>query len=123
MATQKTQDGSIQVLLYNGQSPGQGYKNDTYYTVAAAQDIGVTVTGLDPNVAYNVTLQRVDETHGNAWGAWNTLGRPTMANMDATAWQTVRDAMASPPESLGAALCGATFLRPRHEVSRASRSS
>jgi xylan 1,4-beta-xylosidase len=111
MAAHNSANGGVQILLYNGQSPGPGSKNDTYYTAAAAQDIGITITGLDPAIAYDVSVQRVDDTHGNAWGAWNTLGRPTMANMDAAAWQTLRDAMDSTVEPVGAALCGDTFSK------------
>jgi xylan 1,4-beta-xylosidase len=111
MAARDTANGGVQILLYNGQDPGQGYKNDTYYTETPAQDIGITVTGLAPNTAYDITVQRVDETHGNAWAAWNTLGRPTMATMDEVALQTLRGAMDSQAEPVGAALCGDTFSK------------
>src|SRR5690606_27698268 len=45
LAARDTSDGGVQLLLYNGQSPGAGHRTDTYYTVAPAQDIGITVTG------------------------------------------------------------------------------
>lgn len=109
MAARNTSNGGVQVLLYNGQNPGGGYRDDHYYSVEPAQDIGITVSGLDPEASYDVTLYRVDETRGNAWAAWDALGRPTMGEMDDAAWQTLRDTMLSPAEPVGQALCGATF--------------
>jgi xylan 1,4-beta-xylosidase len=111
MAARDTSDGGVQILIYNGQSPGKGYQDDTYYTEAAAQDIGISVSGLDPETAYDVTLYRVDDTRGNAWEVWDVAGRPTMANMDDAAWQSLRDSMVSPAEPVGEALCGSTFSK------------
>lgn len=111
MAARDTADGGVQILVYNGQNPGNGYRDDTYYAVAAAQDIGITVSGLDPEAAYDVTLYRVDDVRGNAWAAWDGLGRPTMATMDDAAWQTLRDSMVSPAEPVGQALCGGSFSK------------
>jgi xylan 1,4-beta-xylosidase len=111
LAARDTSDGGVQVLLYHAQDPGAGFSNDTYYAVTGAQDIGVTVSGMNPEVAYDVTLYRVDDMRGNAWAAWDGLGRPTMANMDASAWQTLNDAMESPAEPVGEAMCGASFSK------------
>ncbi len=111
MAARDTADGGVQVLIYNGQNPGGGYRDDNYYEVQPAQDIGITITGLDPAASYDVTLYRVDEAHGNAWGAWDALGRPTMNEMDEAAWQTLRETMLSPAEPVGQALCGGTFSK------------
>jgi xylan 1,4-beta-xylosidase len=111
MAARDSSDGGVQILVYNGQSPGQGYRDDTYYAVTEPQDIGITVSGLNPEAAYDVTLYRVDDAHGNAWAAWDDMGRPTMQEMDASAWQTLRDGMESPAEPVGQALCGSTFKK------------
>jgi xylan 1,4-beta-xylosidase len=111
IAARDTTDGGVQVIVYNGQNPGEGYRDDLYYAEAPAQEIGVTVLGLNPEAAYNVTAYRVDDVRGNAWGAWDGLGRPTMANMDDAAWQTLRDSMESLPEPVGQALCGSTFSK------------
>jgi xylan 1,4-beta-xylosidase len=111
MAARDSSDGGVQILVYNGQSPGQGYRDDTYYAVTEPQDIGITVSGLNPEAAYDVTLYRVDDAHGNAWAAWDDMGRPTMQEMDASAWQTLRDGMESPAEPVGQALCGSTFQK------------
>lgn len=111
MAARDTADGGVQVLIYNGQNPGGGYRDDNYYEVQPAQDIGITVTGLDPETSYDVTLYRVDEVRGNAWAAWDALGRPTMNEMDEAAWQTLRETMLSPAEPVGQALCGGTFSK------------
>ena len=107
----KDAQGGVQVLLYNGQSPGLGPKDDTYYTVTAAHSIALTVSGLNPALAYDVTAYRVDEAHGNAYGTWETQGRPSMANMTEADWTALRDTMDSPAEPLGQALCGATFTQ------------
>jgi len=109
MAARDTVDGGIQVLLYNGQDPGGGFSVDSYYTVAPAATMGVTVTGLNPDMAYDVTAYRVDETHGNAFALWDAQGRPTMSAMSAENWQALRDGMESPPEPVAAAVCGTTF--------------
>jgi hypothetical protein len=111
MAARDTQGGGVQVLIYNGQNPGAGYQDDIYYATAAAQDIGITVAGLDPEAAYDVTLYRVDDVRGNAWAAWDGLGRPTMSAMDDAAWTTLRDSMVSAPEPVGEALCGDSFSK------------
>lgn len=109
MAARDTSDGGVQVLVYNGKNPGAGFRDDRYYVEQGAEDIGITVTGLDPQAAYDVTLYRVSESEGNAWAAWDALGRPTMANMDDSSWQTLRDSMESPAEPVGHAMCGDTF--------------
>jgi xylan 1,4-beta-xylosidase len=100
--------GGVQVLLYNGQSPGAGYQDNRYYTVADAQPIGLSIDGLDPETAYDVTVYRVDETHGNSFAVWHSQGRPTMSAMTAENWQSLRDAAESPAEPVGQALCGAS---------------
>ena len=105
----RDRSGGVQVLLYNGQDPGDGYQNDKYYSSAEAQEIGVTVAGLDPEMAYDITAYRIDESHGNSFAAWDTLGRPTMANMTADNWTALRAGMDSAPEPLGEALCGSTY--------------
>src|SRR5690606_40150578 len=48
MAARDTVDGGVQILIYNGQNPGGGFRDDTYYAETAASDIGITVSGLDP---------------------------------------------------------------------------
>ena len=111
MAAHNSQDGGIQVLLYNGQSPGAGYTDDTYYTVAGAQNIGITVQSMNPTLAYDVNLYRVDDVRGNAWAVWDKGGRKSMANMSDSDWQAVKGAMESPAEPVGQALCGATFSK------------
>ena len=101
--------GGVQVLIYNGQQPGLGPEDHTYYQVAAAQRIGLTVSGLDPGLPYDVMAYRVDETRGNAYATWEQLGRPNMGVMSDADWQALRDTMDSPAEPLGEALCGEAF--------------
>jgi len=111
LAARDTTDGGIQLLIYNGQDPGAGFSTDTYYAVAAEQSIGVTISGMAPESAYDVTAYRVDPTHGNAWALWDAQGRPTMANMSEAQWEELRAGMESPAEPVGAALCGETFKK------------
>ena len=66
---------------------------------------------VNTETSYDVTLYRVDEVRGNAWAAWDALGRPTMNEMDEAAWQTLRETMLSPAEPVGQALCGGTFSK------------
>ena len=105
----RSPSGAIQILLYNGQNPGAGPADDTYYAVTEAQSIGVSLSGLEPTLAYDVTAYRVDESHGNAYATWEAQGRPAMSAMTEENWQALRDTMDSPPEPLGEALCGDTF--------------
>jgi xylan 1,4-beta-xylosidase len=111
MAARNTDTGGIQVIVYNGQNPGDGFSTDTYYSVVSAQDIGITVTGLNPEWSYDVTLERVDDVRGNAFAAWEATGKKTMANLSESEWQSLRTAMDPPVEPLGEALCGAAFSR------------
>ncbi len=105
----RSADGGVQLIIYNGQSPGRGPTDDRYYTVADAQSFGVTVSGLDPAFPYDVTAYRVDHTVGNAYAAWQGLGRPNMTAMTDANWQALRDAMDSPAEPVARSLCGTTF--------------
>jgi xylan 1,4-beta-xylosidase len=111
MATRNTSTGGIELIVYNGRSPGQGYRTDEYYTVAAAQDIGITVSGMKPEWSYDVTSYRVDDVRGNAFTAWDMAGKKTMAAMSETEWQSLRTAMEPPAEPVGQALCGTSFSK------------
>jgi xylan 1,4-beta-xylosidase len=111
MASRNTTTGAVEIILYNGQNPGPGFSNDTYYAVATAQDIGITVSGLNPDWSYDVTAYRVDDVRGNSFAAWNTAGKKTMATMSESEWQSLRTAMEPPAEPVGQALCGTTLSK------------
>jgi xylan 1,4-beta-xylosidase len=111
MASRNSATGGIELILYNGQNPGPGFSNDTYYATAAAQDIGITVTGMNPEWSYDVTSYRVDDVRGNAFATWNTAGKKTMASMSESEWTALRTAMESPAEPVGQALCGTSFSK------------
>ena len=89
--------------------PGRGPVDDKYYSAGAAQSIGITVSGLDPQFPYDVTAYHVDHETGNAYAVWQSQGRPNMSAMTDASWQALRDAMDSPPEPLARSLCGSTF--------------
>ncbi len=101
--------GGVQILVYNGQNPGDGPVDDVYYAVTGEQDIAVTVAGLNAAVPYDVTAYRIDDTHGNAYAAWERQGRPSMSAMSDADWAELRATMDSPAEPLGQGLCGDTF--------------
>lgn len=108
--------GGIQVILYNGQNPGNGPGSpagsstaEAYYDITDPQQIGITLTGLNPEIAYNVTSYRVDDSHGNAYAVWQEQGRPAMSEMSEADWQALRDNMESPAEPIGQALCGESY--------------
>jgi len=111
MASRSTKNGGVQVILYNGQNPGAGYPDDKYYEVAKAQDIGISVTGMNPTDAYDVTAYRIDETHGNSFAKWESGGKKNMDTFTTADWDALRASMDSPAESLGKAQCGATFSK------------
>ncbi len=94
-------------MVYNGQSPGGGFRDDTYYAVTDAQTVSITIDGLRADTAYDVTAYRVDETHGNSFAVWDSQGRPAMNQMDDAAC-ALRDAEESPAEPLAQAVCGTT---------------
>jgi beta-xylosidase len=102
-------NGGVQVLVYNGQAPGKGPTNDVYYTPGAAQDVAVTVKGLDPAKPYDVAVYRIDETHGNAYTVWEAKGRPAMSAMSEADWTELRGAMDSAPEPQAQSQCGDQF--------------
>jgi xylan 1,4-beta-xylosidase len=104
-------NGGVQILVYNGQDPGEGPVDDVYYAVIGPQEMALTVSGLDPAVPYDVTAYRVDDTHGNAYGTWERQGRPSMSGMSDADWAELRDTMDSPAEPLGQGLCGDTFTQ------------
>jgi xylan 1,4-beta-xylosidase len=101
--------GGVQILVYNGQDPGNGPANDVYYTPGPAQDIAVTVNGLDASKPYDVTVYRIDETHGNAYTVWEAKGRPAMSAMSDADWAELRGAMDSAPEPQAQSQCGDKF--------------
>ncbi len=101
--------GGVQVLIYNAQSPGMGPIDDKYYATTEAQDIAVTISGLQAELPYDVTAYRVDETHGNAYAVWQKQGRPAMSAMNDSQWSALRDAMDSKPEPLAQSQCGTAF--------------
>lgn len=103
--------GGIQVIVYNGQNPGAGPSDGTYYTETGPAEIGITLTNLDPNVSYDVREYRIDDTHGNVYKMWQDMGRPKMADLTEADWQSFRDNMESPEESVGDALCGSTLSK------------
>ncbi len=103
--------GGIQLIIYNGQNPGAGPSDDQYYDETEPQPIGVTLSGLNAEVAYDVTEYRVDSTQGNAYATWQALGRPSMSNMTEADWQSLRDTMDSMPMPLGEAVCGERFSK------------
>lgn len=111
MAARRMANGGVQVLLYNGQNPGGGYVDDTYYQVGGAQTIGITVSGLNATLAYDVTAYRVDDTRGNSFAVWDKAGKKDMSALSDADWKAMRDAMVSPPEPVSRALCGATFSK------------
>ena len=111
MSSRNTKTGGMQVILYNGQNPGAGYQDDKYYEVAKAKDIGITISGMDPTKAYDVTTYRVDDARGNSFATWDSGGRKTMANMSASDWQTLRGSMESPAEVVSTAACGDKFSK------------
>ena len=111
MAARSTKNGGMQVILYSGQNPGAGYPDDKYYSVANAQDIGITLTGMNPTMAYDVTAYHIDDTHGNSFSTWEKAGKKNMDAMSATDWQTLRSSMESPAEPVSHAVCGTTFSK------------
>jgi len=111
MASRSTKDSGVQVILYNGQNPGGGPGDSKYYDVANAQDFGITVSGLNPKMAYDVTAYRVDDVRGNSFATWDKAGRKTMDAMSADDWQALRSSMDSPAEPVAHALCGTTFSK------------
>jgi len=111
MASRSTKNGGVQVILYNAQKPGGGFRDDKYYEVSKAQDIGITVSGMDPTKAYDVTAYRIDETKGNSFATWDKAGRKTMDSMSASDWETLRSSMESPAEVVSHAVCGDSFSK------------
>jgi xylan 1,4-beta-xylosidase len=111
MASRNTKNSGVQVILYNGQNPGGGFSNDKYYEVANAQDVGITITGMNPTMAYDVTAYRVDDVRGNSFAAWDKAGRKNMTAMSESDWQALRSSMDSPAESVSHAVCGTTFSK------------
>ncbi|HET7543676.1 MAG TPA: hypothetical protein VFK05_27575, partial [Polyangiaceae bacterium] len=111
MASRNTKNGGMQVILYNGQNPGAGFSTDTYYATANAQDIGITVSGMNPTMAYDVTAYRVDDSHGNSFATWDKAGKKDMDALSASDWDALKNSMASPAEPVSHAVCGTTFSK------------
>lgn len=111
MASRNTKNGGMQVIIFNGQNPGGGFSEDKYYQVAGAQDIGITVSGMNPTMAYDVTAYHIDETHGNSFATWEKAGKKTMDAMMPSDWTTLRAAMDSPAEPVSHAVCGTKFSK------------
>jgi xylan 1,4-beta-xylosidase len=108
MATRDS-SGGVQVLIYNGQSPGKGPVDDKYYTSTQAQEIAITVSGLTADLPYDVAAYRIDDTHGNAYSTWQAQGRPAMSAMTDANWMALRDTMDSKAEPMADSQCGGTY--------------
>jgi beta-xylosidase len=101
--------GGVQILVYNGQNPGKGPVDHKYYSVAEAQDIALSVSGLSADLPYDVSAYRVDATHGNAYSTWQAQGRPAMTAMSEANWQALRDAMNAKAEPMAESQCGGVY--------------
>jgi len=111
MASRSTKNGGVQVILYNGQNPGAGYQDNKYYETANAQDIGITISGMNPTMAYDVTAYHIDETHGNSYAQWVKAGKKTMDAMSTDDWSALRSSMDAPAEPVSHAVCGTKFSK------------
>jgi len=111
MAARSTKNNGLQVILYSGQNPGAGFQDDKYYETSKGQDFGITVTGMNPTMAYDVTAYRIDDAHGNSFATWDAAGKKNMDAMDANAWAALRSSMASPAEPVAQAVCGSSFSK------------
>jgi len=98
--------GGVQVLLYNGNSPGPGPDKGPYYAVTTTPAvINVTIDHLDPSRPYDYALYRVDPDHGNAFAAWEAMGKPAKAAISSAQWDQLRAAMQVEPLEVAKGIC------------------
>jgi xylan 1,4-beta-xylosidase len=103
--------GGTALLLYNAQAPGAGPPNGPYYAVAQERVITIQLSGLAATTPFDLAVYKVDETHGNAYAAWQALGRPHKSAMSVEDWTKLRLAMDSAPIDQEQALCGSSLTR------------
>lgn len=63
-------EGAFQLLLSNYVPPGLGD------ALPASREVGVRLTGLEPNSHWQLTTCQIDADHANPLAAWEALGRP-----------------------------------------------
>lgn len=91
------EDGSLRVLIVNGKNPGRGPSDGRYYEESSEPDvINLNLVGLTPNAKYTAKIVHLDRNHGDAYTAWQKMGRPQMKDMDEADWQTLRQNMLLP---------------------------
>lgn len=90
-------DGSLRILIVNGKNPGRGPTDGRYYEESSEADIvSLKLAGLAPNVSYTAAMVHLDRNHGDAFSAWQAMGRPQIRNMDEADWQDLRTKMLLP---------------------------
>lgn len=65
-------DDNISILLSNATSQ----HSKAAGSPPLDRHITLTVTGLAPNAAYRIEHDRIDNTHSNVYGAWQSMGSP-----------------------------------------------
>ena len=75
-------DGKISALAYaypkEFESHVPASRDCKNYMKATPTEIDMTLTGLRPNAVF--TIETLDDTHGNVYSAWETMGRPHSPN-------------------------------------------
>ena len=69
----RTADGKIAILVWH-------YHDDD--VAGSAANVSIALTGLGKARSVAVTQWRVDESHGNAFAAWNAMGSPRAVDRD-----------------------------------------
>jgi xylan 1,4-beta-xylosidase len=82
-------DGSVSILMENATQQHARMAGDA----ALARHVTMTVTGLAAGKRYQVEHDRIDNTHSNVYGAWQSMGSPAWPDAAQMAVLHQRDAL------------------------------
>ena len=107
IATRGT-DGSVSILIANATQEHSKAVGDA----SLARHITLTLSGLTPGKTYSIEHARVDNTHTNVYGAWQSMGSPPWPDTQQMNTLHQRDALQTltPPTTLNANAQGQVTL-------------
>lgn len=93
----RDRNGSVRILMVNAKNPGRGPNDGRYYEESQEADlISLKLSGLSHDAGYTAAIVSLDRHHGDAYTAWQALGRPGIRDLRDEDWQLLHEKMLLP---------------------------